>query len=251
MSPGPRPKKYAPSERTLSRRDLLSWLGKGSVLALSSPLLQACAGGGLIPGLPWFGDVADGFEFKPGPRDDEVFDRWWERTVDRQDVQQILDRWQLRVDGMVGESRSYSFADMIALQRQDQVTDFHCVEGWSVHDVPWNGMHIATLLEQVGVESGATHITFHTIGGRYNESLPLDVAMEPKTLLGYGVAGNTLPLEHGFPLRLVVPRLYGYKSAKYVERIELTDQPVEGYWVEAGYPYGGEVAESRLREGKY
>lgn len=118
-------------------------------------------------------------------------------------------------------------------------------------DVPWNGVHLSSLLGLVGARPAATHVTFHTVGGQYNESLPLDVALEPRTLLAYGAGGNTLPLEHGFPLRAVIPRLLGYKNAKYVHRIELTDRPVEGFWVQAGYPYDGLVPASRLRPGKY
>jgi DMSO/TMAO reductase YedYZ molybdopterin-dependent catalytic subunit len=87
--------------------------------------------------------------------------------------------------------------------------------------------------------------------GIYNESLPIDVALEPMTLLAYGVCEATLPQTHGFPLRIVIPRLLAYKSAKYVVRIELTDHPVEGYWVAAGYDYDGEVPSSRLRAGRY
>ncbi len=64
-------------------------------------------------------------------------------------------------------------------------------------------------------------------------------------------AGHTLPLKHGFPLRIVIPRLLAYKNAKYVERIELTDKPLSGFWVAAGYSYDGEVPEGRLRPGRY
>lgn len=152
---------------------------------------------------------------------------------------------------MVQSPRVLSFRDLLCLARQDQTTDFHCVEGWSVLDIPWNGIHLSTLFTLAGPLSTATHVTFHTIGGKYNESLPIDVALEPRTLLAYGVAGSTLPLVRGFPARLVVPRLLGYKSAKYVERIELTDQPIEGFWVAAGYGYDGDVPPERLRPGKY
>ena len=79
----------------------------------------------------------------------------------------------------------------------------------------------------------------------------MDIALEPRTLLGYGIGGSTLPLGHGFPVRMVIPRLLGYKSAKYVERIEFSDHPVDGFWVAAGYPYDGNVPASRLREGKW
>lgn len=77
------------------------------------------------------------------------------------------------------------------------------------------------------------------------------LALESRTLLTYGVAGSTLPIKHGFPLRVVIPRLLGYKSAKFVYRVQLTDKPVHGYWVKAGYPYEGAVPAKRLRPGKY
>jgi hypothetical protein len=252
--------------KTLSRRSLLEWLGKGVVLSLGGATLASCLGGGHEPdaGLDGFdlpdgggsgeggGDQAPGdFPFEPGGLDQEVFSGWGERTVDRQDLASILASWQLSVTGMVDEPKVFTFADLVGLQRTDMLVDFHCVEGWSIYDVPWNGVHLAQIFERVGVRPQATHVTFRTIGDRYNENLPIQVALEPKTILGYGIGGNTLPLKHGFPLRVVIPRLLGYKNAKYVYGIELTDHPVEGFWVAAGYPYDGEVDPSRLRPGKY
>lgn len=191
------------------------------------------------------------FDFQPPPNTGDPFDTWPVRTVDQQTLSEILASWKLRVDGMVESPVELSFYEMLCLARRDQVVDFHCVEGWSIYDVPWNGVHLSALLALAKPLSSATHVTFHTIGSKYNESLPLDVALEPKTLLAYGVNGSSLPLARGFPARLVVPRLFGYKSAKYVERIELTDEPVEGFWVAAGYGYDAEVPPDRLRPGKY
>jgi DMSO/TMAO reductase YedYZ molybdopterin-dependent catalytic subunit len=131
------------------------------------------------------------------------------------------------------------------------VTDFHCVEGWSVDDVPWNGVSLARMLDLAGADPSATYLSFYSVGGEYSESLPISVAREPRTLLGYGVGGSTLPLAHGFPVRLVVPRLYGYKNAKYLSRIEITDHAITGYWEQYGYSYGGEVPASLLRPGKF
>ncbi len=155
------------------------------------------------------------------------------------------------MDGLVETPVTLTFGQILGLPRQDQLVDFHCVEGWSVYDVPWNGVHLSQLFALVAPLAAASHVTFHTIGGTYNESLPLDIATEPKTLLAYGVNCNTLPLSHGFPLRVVIPRLLGYKSAKYIHRIELTDRPINGFWVARGYTYDGEVPENRLREGKH
>lgn len=283
---------------TLSRRSLLDWLGKATVLALGGEVLAACGtgdraqpdGSGNTDGDldPPFDGSADGgwdggdggdadrdgggtddadtptdgaadadvettpdWSFAPPEDPPSIYSDWPSRTVDRQDLVTILATWRLRIDGMVDRPVELSFADLLELTRQDQTTDFHCVEGWSVYDVPWNGVHLSTLLEAAGRRPEATYVTFHTIGGSYNESLPIDVALEPRTMLGYGVAEHTLPLSHGFPLRLVVPRLLGYKNAKYVDRIELTDERIEGFWVRLGYPYLGEVPEERLRPGRY
>lgn len=238
---------------THTRRTVLEWLGAASVLALGSPLLSACAGaaGTRSTGDPPRDSGGTGLGFSPGSEEGALYDDWPVRTVDQQDPASLLASWRLTVDGLVDTPTTFTFGDLLALPRQDQVTDFHCVEGWSVMEVPWNGVHLSTILARTGASPKATHVTFHTVRSVYNESLPLAVALEARSMLGFGVAGSTLPLNHGFPLRLVVPRLLAYKNPKYVERIELTDRAVEGYWVQRGYGYDGEVPRSRLREGYY
>jgi len=248
------------SGKKFTRRSLLAWLGKGCVLALGGTTMASCLAnmgpendGGLgMPDGGWeYDGDGEGFAFRPGTGSHPVYSNWGERTIDRQDLQEILQSWRLSVDGMVESPKVYTFADLIDLPRSDFLVDFHCVEGWSIYDVPWNGLHLFEIFDVVKPTADATHVTFHTIGDKYNESLPLEVALEPRTLLAYGIGGSTLPLKHGFPLRVVIPRLYAYKSAKYVERLELTDRPFEGFWVAAGYPYDAEVPASRLRPGKY
>ena len=133
------------------------------------------------------------------------------------------------------------------MRRTDMVADFHCVEGWSVYDIPWNGIHLSQLTEIAKPLAQATHVTFHCVGDVYSESLPLEVALEPNTLLAYGIQDASLPLGKGFPLRLVVPRKLAYKSAKYVYRIEFDNQPRNGYWETFGYPYEADVPPERLR----
>jgi DMSO/TMAO reductase YedYZ molybdopterin-dependent catalytic subunit len=247
------------AETTIERRTVLRWIGNATVLALGGDVLSACLGTSIADQPPSAVGAdgaaesagAPGFDFQPGPGTDPIFARWYENTVDAQNLVDILSGWTLTVDGLVSKPLSLRFADLIALDRQDQITDFHCVEGWSVYDLPWNGVPLARILDLAGAETSATHVTFHSVGEQYDESLPVDVAREPRTLLGYGVGGSTLPLAHGFPVRLVVPRLLGYKNAKYLSRIEVTDHPVTGYWEAYGYSYAGEVPASRLRPDKY
>jgi len=232
-----------------TRRSLLSWLGKGCVLALGSRGLSGCHNPTNLNGSDdWTHCKSEGFDFTPGDCD---VGSWYERTVDPQVLEDILASWKLSVGGLVENELSLTFDQLVSLPSLTPVVDFHCVEGWSVFDVPWNGVHLSELFTQARVQSSATHVTFHTVEGKYNESIPLDVALETNTILGYGVGGSSLSLKHGFPARIVIPRLYGYKNAKFVERIELSDQPIDGYWVDLGYSYDGEVQPSRLREGKY
>jgi hypothetical protein len=190
--------------------------------------------------------------FTPGSGNSSpVLQGWGERTVDPQDLAQILSSWSLRIDGLVETPRTLSFCDLLEMGLDSQVTDFHCVEGWSILDVPWDGIRLSRLLDLVGPLSSATHLKLWSVGGTYTESLALPIALEIRTLLGLGIGGETLPLKHGFPCRVVVPRLLGYKNPKYVERIELVDAEHAGYWSNFGYAVSGEVSPERLRPGKY
>ncbi len=279
----------------VTRRTLLEWLGKASVVGLFSPLIEACGHGpGAESGLDGFAvdasfdlsqdpgsqptdegqsdrpgtdqgnpdedsgnsDVArdeggSGCDFAPGPTDHPVMQGWGERTVDQQDLAGILATWQLTVDGMVSRPRTFSFCELRDLGLSFQATDFHCVEGWSILDVPWDGVQLSRILDLVEPDSAATFLKITCRGGTYTESLSVDIAREPRSLLGLGIGGNTLPLKHGFPCRIVVPRLLGYKNSKYIERIELVTSEHVGFWPKFGYTVHGEVPAARLREGKY
>jgi len=268
------------SQKTISRRTVIEWLGKTTVLALGGELIASCTKPDPLypvpntardsgvdahdPGEPAVATAesgidahdaveADGepFSFYPGDTDSSLFDKWPERTVDTQQLGEILQKWRLVVDGLVEEPLKFGFSELLELKASEQVTDFHCVEGWSVYDVPWNGIRFSELLDRVRPLPEATHLTFYSLGDVYLESIPIAIAKESKTMLAYGVDGMTLPLRHGFPLRLVIPRLLAYKNAKYVYRVELSDKAINGFWVQRGYPYDAEVPEGRLRQGKY
>lgn len=250
-------------EELLGRRTVLEWLGKGAVLALSGRAIVACSstddfdttGQGSTPTT---GDTDSGdqgtdsaggsceFPFSPGSGSGAVFNNWGQRTVENAELLAELGTWRLIVDGLVRSPFELSFAQLVELPRQDQVTDFHCVEGWTIESVPWNGVNLSGLLNLAEPLPSATHLTVHSVGGVYIESIPLEVAREAQTLLAYGVGCNTIPQQHGFPARIVIPRKWGYKGAKFVYRLQLDDQPRQGYWENYGYPYDGDVSYKRL-----
>ena len=144
--------------------------------------------------------------------------------------------WTLKVDGLVDRPLTLDATAWKALSRIDETADFHCVEGWSVGDVKWGGVTPATILTEAKARPEGTHLVFHAFTGEYVDSLPVDMAKDPQTVLADTMDGVPLPAKHGGPLRLVVPKQLGYKSVKWVTRIEVTDKPVEGYWEQRGYP---------------
>ena len=144
--------------------------------------------------------------------------------------------WSLKVDGLVDKPLTLDAAAWQALPRFEETVDFHCVEGWSVSDVKWGGVTPTTILEQAQARPEGAYLVFHAYTGEYVDSLPIDLAKDPQTVLADMLDGAPLPAKHGGPLRLVVPKQLGYKSVKWVTRIEVTDKPVEGYWEERGYP---------------
>lgn len=164
------------------------------------------------------------------------------RSVERQPPTSAPEDWVVTVDGLVEKPLTIDHATWETLQRFEQTVDFHCVEGWSVDDVRWGGVAPGVLLDMAGALPEATHVTFHAAGGVYRDGLPMDLVRDPQTVLADRLNGEALPPAHGGPLRLVVPDQLGYKSVKWVERLEVTDEQVEGYWEQRGYPVDAPVA---------
>jgi len=142
--------------------------------------------------------------------------------------------YRLVVDGLVRRQRSFTYPQLLWLPSARQTCDFRCVEGWGVDDVPWEGIQLSTLMKLTQPLASARFITFHCLGGTYRESLSLEQAQLPYALLAYCMYGHPLPAEHGSPLRLVFPRMLGYKSAKWVTRVEFRAERDLGYWAGFG-----------------
>jgi len=152
-----------------------------------------------------------------------------------------LSEWIIQVDGLVEKSLNVDAATWGSLERLDETVDFHCVEGWTVDDVKWAGVAPTVLLERARVRPEGAYVNFHAFGGEYIDSLPLSLVIDPKTMLADTLNGEPLPAKHGGPVRLVVPAQLGYKSVKWVTRLEVTDKPARGYWEQRGYPMSAPI----------
>jgi DMSO/TMAO reductase YedYZ molybdopterin-dependent catalytic subunit len=144
-------------------------------------------------------------------------------------------RWRLRVDGLVERPASFSLAQLQALPRAEQTSTFHCVTGWTVKDVHWSGVRFGDLLAQVAPLPQARALRFVSAERPYEDSLTLAQALAPDALLALGMDHQPLSRPHGAPARAVIPRMYGYKGVKWLERIELVATQPEGYWERLGY----------------
>ncbi len=145
-----------------------------------------------------------------------------------------LETYRLQVGGLVDRELSLSFEDIGQLPAEERLMDMDCVEGWSVTGL-WKGTRLSDVLDSAGLAEGAETVVFSSPGG-YTTSLTLAEIEETDPLLCYGVNGEPLTVDHGFPLRLVVPGRYGYKWIKWVVDIEVISGEYEGYWEDYGYP---------------
>ena len=141
----------------------------------------------------------------------------------------------LSVDGLVAHPVTLDAAAWAELPRGAETRDFHCVEGWSVGKVRWAGVRLVDVLRGAGPLPTARFVTFYASGGTYSDSLTLAESLDPEVMLADTLDGAPLPHEHGGPVRLVVPSQLGYKSVKWVTRVELTDVREIGYWEHYGY----------------
>jgi DMSO/TMAO reductase YedYZ molybdopterin-dependent catalytic subunit len=156
--------------------------------------------------------------------------------------------YRLRVFGLVENPGSFSLDTLRALPGRTQITRHDCVEGWSAIG-KWKGARLGALLDQVRPQAGARYAVFYcadpmdAAGTQYYESIDMDDAYHPQTLLAYGLNDRPLPIANGAPVRLRVERQLGYKMAKYVMAIELVDRfdriggGKGGYWEDLGYEW--------------
>ncbi|MBW2311400.1 MAG: molybdopterin-dependent oxidoreductase [Deltaproteobacteria bacterium] len=142
--------------------------------------------------------------------------------------------WSLAVTGLVENPLALSLKEVQELGAIEIVRDFHCVESWSVPNNRWKGVPVHRILEMANPTPNAHYAMVRSPGG-YETDLPLDVLLQSDTILAWQRNGEPISRDHGYPLRLIVPDLYAYKSAKWVSEIELVGEDRPGYWEERGY----------------
>ena len=148
------------------------------------------------------------------------------------------DKWLLKVWGLVKE-RSFDWSDLMDLPQHDFTADFHCVTRWSKLDVTWTGVKITDFLDALDLDPKSTHVLQHCYCG-YTTNLSLEDFARPENFLAHTLEGEPLPADHGGPLRSVVPHLYAWKSAKWINGIEFLNQDEPGFWERNGYHMRGE-----------
>ena len=156
--------------------------------------------------------------------------------------------WKLRIDGLVEAPTQLSLSQLRSMKSRTQITRHDCVEGWSAIG-KWTGVPLSEVLQLVRPLPTARYVVFHCAdpmdddGTRYYESVDMDDARHPQTILAYELNGQTLPIANGAPLRVRIERQLGYKMAKYIMRIELVAQYKHigggngGYWEDQGYEW--------------
>ena len=156
--------------------------------------------------------------------------------------------YRLRVDGLVDTPLDLSFAELTDMPRVDITRDFQCVTGWRVPEVAWAGVRLRDVLDAAGTDARAKAVRFVSFDGAYSESLTLAQARRDDVLVAYELEGEPLSSDHGGPARLYVAPMYGYKSCKWLSRIELTEAVEPGYWEQRGYDVDGWVGRSNGRD---
>jgi len=224
-----------PEDMYLNRRQLMAGVAGLGLGSIAGPALAAPEG------------------LEPNPYEDIInYNNYYEFGTGKTDPAKYAGAlttspWTIRIDGMVDKPGEYQIEDIVGkAQIEERLYRFRCVEAWSMV-IPWNGFTLASLLERVGVQSGAKYVAFETamrpdempglrypvLDWPYREGLRLDEAMHPLTLMATGIYGKDLLGQNGAPIRLVVPWKYGFKSIKSIVRITLQEDEPFTSWSDA------------------
>jgi DMSO/TMAO reductase YedYZ molybdopterin-dependent catalytic subunit len=152
--------------------------------------------------------------------------------------------WRLEINGLVERPVSLTYAQVRDLPQARQVTDFHCVTGWSVGHVGWQGVRLQALWDMAKPTSEARYANFISLEHPYVDTLTFRQTTMPQVMLAHSMGGKPLSQAHGAPMRLVIPEMYGYKNVKWLTHIELVPKLSAGFWEQRGYDVDAWVGRS-------
>jgi DMSO/TMAO reductase YedYZ molybdopterin-dependent catalytic subunit len=158
--------------------------------------------------------------------------------------------YRLNVTGLVKTPLTLTIDDLKAMPPVSLVRDFQCVTGWRVPSVHWTGALLSDVLDAAGVMPKGTALSFHSFDGADTESLTMAQARRSDVIVAYEMLGAPVTRDHGGPVRLYVAPMYGYKSLKWLDGIEVTDHVIPGYWENNGYDVDGWIGKSNGRDDK-
>ena len=154
--------------------------------------------------------------------------------------------WDFQISGLVETPLRLTWDEFNALPKVQRTSDFHCVTRWSRFDNLWDGVSVQELFRRAHPRAQASHVLVHAEQG-FTANVPLADLDREEVLLATHHDGQPLPLDHGYPLRLIVPHLYAWKSVKWVRSFELLDHDAPGFWEQNGYHmYGDPWKEQRF-----
>lgn len=149
------------------------------------------------------------------------------------------ENWSLRIYGLVEKELTIDWTSFIAMPQITDVSDFHCVTRWSQLDMNWQGVRAHEILAMTQPKDAAKYVTLHGFDG-YSTNLPLEALLDDDVIIAHSVLGKSLSLEHGGPVRIVVPKRYAWKGAKWLKAIELHEFDRPGFWEVRGYHNEGD-----------
>lgn len=147
-------------------------------------------------------------------------------------------QWQFRVWGLA-QPKTFSWSDFMNMPQSDFTADFHCVTRWSKLDVQWRGIKIVDFIKAIDLDPKASFVVQHCYGG-YTTNLPLEDFLREENFFAHTLFGEPLPAEHGGPMRSIVPHLYAWKSAKWINGLEFLNRDEPGFWERNGYHRRGD-----------
>lgn len=159
------------------------------------------------------------------------------------------ENWQLKVSGLA-QTKVFTWSDLMAMPQSNFTADFHCVTRWSKLDVQWTGVKVTDFMRHVEVDPKAVHVMEHCYGG-YTTNIEMQDFLREENFFAHTVFGEPLSAEHGGPLRLVVPHLYAWKSAKWINELQFLAQEELGFWERNGYHTRGEPWAEERYSGEY